>query len=51
MSNVAISNIHIKLKLEGFPLLDSSRFDELIEIGYLAAQQALSNWQVDLDLS
>lgn len=50
-ANALLSNINIKPSLAGFALLDSSRNDELIDIGYAYAQKNLANWREDLNLS
>lgn len=49
-TNAGLSDIYIKPKLEGFALLDQSRLEELIDIGYACAQKSLANWRVDLNL-
>lgn len=50
-ANTALSTIHIRPNVASFPLLDKSRINELIDLGYAAAQKSLANWQHDLNLA
>lgn len=49
-SNAMLSNIYIKPNLEGFPMLDQSRNQELIDTGYACAEKALANWREKLSV-
>lgn len=49
-TNAALSNIYIKPNLAGFSLLDTTRRNELVDLGYATAQNALANWREDLNI-
>lgn len=47
--NIALSTVNIVPPIEGASLLDPSKFQELVDIGYNAAKKSLSNWKTQLD--
>lgn len=49
--NASLSDIYLKPQLTNFPFLDSSRKQQLIEIGYACAEKILNNWKIDLKLT
>lgn len=49
--NSSLSDFHFSPNLVGFQLLDASRMNELIDLGYEAAKKNLSNWRVELDIN
>ena len=43
------ASLYIEPELEEFSLLNTNRFDEIVEVGYRAAQASLANWNPRLD--
>ena len=38
-------SLYIEPQLADFSLLNTNRFDEIVEVGYRAAQASLANWK------